>query len=55
MTWLVNGNLIDVRDGRIERRNLQVGAGRVTTIATALPAKTDGAAMKDGRVAKHVH
>jgi imidazolonepropionase-like amidohydrolase len=43
MTWLVNGNLIDVRDGRIESRHVQVDAGRVTAIATALPAKADGA------------
>jgi imidazolonepropionase-like amidohydrolase len=42
MTWLVNGNLIDVRDGRIERRHVQVEAGRVIAITAALPAKADG-------------
>ncbi len=45
MTWLVNGNVIDVRDGRIERGHLQVEAGRVTAFAAALPAKPDGAVI----------
>jgi imidazolonepropionase-like amidohydrolase len=42
MTWLVNGNLIDVRDGRIERKVIEIDAGRIRTIASSLPARSDG-------------
>lgn len=42
MTWLVNGSLVDVLTGHIERSNIHVDAGRVVAISTSLPAKTDG-------------
>jgi imidazolonepropionase-like amidohydrolase len=62
MTWIVNGNLIDVRTGRIERRHLQIDDGRITVIAASLPAKAGedaidvaGAYLLPGFFDCHVH
>lgn len=46
MTWLVNGELIDVRSGQMERKHIRVEDGRIAAISNERPAKTDGAIVE---------
>jgi imidazolonepropionase-like amidohydrolase len=62
MTWLVNGQVIDVRTGRIERKHIRVDNERIVAVSTALPAKPDGsvidlagAFLLPGFIDCHVH
>ncbi|MFI4891251.1 MAG: amidohydrolase family protein [Steroidobacterales bacterium] len=62
MTWVVNGNLIDVVSGRIERRHLQIDNGRITAITASEPARAGadaidmaGAYLLPGFFDCHVH
>lgn len=42
MSWLVNGQVIDVQTGRIERRHIRVADGRIAEIVAERPKKADG-------------
>jgi imidazolonepropionase-like amidohydrolase len=62
MNWLVNGNLIDVRTGRIEPAHVAIDHGRITEVSKALPAKINGpvtdlagAYLLPGFIDCHVH
>lgn len=62
MTWLVNGQIIDVRSGRTERRHIRVDEGHITAISAKCPAKADrsvvdlgGAYVLPGFFDCHVH
>jgi imidazolonepropionase-like amidohydrolase len=45
MTWLVDGRVIDVRSGRIERKHVHVEGGKIVAIASERPRKSQGAAV----------
>lgn len=61
MTWLVDGQVIDIRSGRIERKHICIEAGRITALSAELPAKADstvdlaGAYVLPGFFDCHVH
>lgn len=62
MTWLVDGQLIDVQSGRIERRHIQIDKGRIQAISSDRPAKPGddvvdlaGAFVLPGFFDCHVH
>ena len=42
MTWLVNGRVIDVQSGRIERKHVHVEGGKIVELKSEKPAKADG-------------
>ena len=42
MTWLVDGHVVDVRSGRIERQHIHVEAGRIVGLTKVRPVKTQG-------------
>lgn len=45
MTWLVDGQIIDVRTGRIERKHVQIEDGRIAAVSAERPAKAGGATV----------
>jgi imidazolonepropionase-like amidohydrolase len=62
MTWLVNGQVIDVRSGRIERQHLRVEGGKITALFKERPAGAQddaidlaGAYVLPGFFDCHVH
>src|SRR5262249_7358980 len=62
MTWLVNGRMIDVRSGGVERKHIRVDAGRIADISSTLPKSTpeatldlDGSYVLPGFFDCHVH
>jgi imidazolonepropionase-like amidohydrolase len=62
MTWLVNGQLLDVRSGRSERKHIRTDNGRVSAISAERPVKADdtvvdlaGAYVLPGFFDCHVH
>jgi len=61
MIWLVDGQVIDVQSGNIERRNIQVDQGRILGISTQRPAPGEsivdlaGAYVLPGFFDCHVH
>jgi imidazolonepropionase-like amidohydrolase len=62
MTWLVDGRIIDVQSGRVERRHVQIENGRVRAVCAERPAKAGadvvdlaGAYVLPGFIDCHVH
>jgi len=62
MTWLVNGNVLDVRSGRFEQRHVKIEGERIVEVAHALPVKRTadaidlaGAHLLPGFFDCHVH
>lgn len=42
MTWLVDGHVVDVRSGRIERQHIHVEEGKIVALTKERPVKTHG-------------
>lgn len=61
MTWLVNGTLLDVHSGQLQRRHVQIQDGRIADISDRLPATRDrdidlaGSYLLPGFIDCHVH
>ena len=42
MTWLIDGRVVDVRSGGIERRHIHIESGKIVALTASLPKKRNG-------------